>query len=1125
MPALNAPDILDHLWSQTRSAYLDNPLPALFKEKLAALLSRNSSVEYCLMCHASNLRALGMSAAEVLHLLEAPAPSYERLQDCLDDLEIDREGTWPAAGSAREAAILSCCVAIYNNPHMSSCRAGLKRTLQPRLFQYLTIYLAYNRTALNWAEMNPEILAQDDQRVKRDFAPLIQDEPRLHAFFKDQPTQTSFETQRQLADFFLQAPMPMVILLGPEHRFLIANAPYEEFIGRKATGRTVAEVFSVEEAGSFIKLLDQVFKTGVPYTGKELPFTSADASGRLVRYYVDIGYYPFREDDGTIKGILAFVRDVTKSYMDRVALIEAKRQLNEALEAASMVTWKLDLASERVVFSEGSQALFGQQINQNIYDAGNSIVHPQDRDRLNRDWAEAVKECKPFYHEYRTLNADGEIRWFFSRGNIALDDEGKPIALRGIQGDISGIRQAQSQLNTERVLARRELAKANSLLRSALSAAHIETWSVDLLSQTLTWSAGMAKVFGFEGQLTLERALAFPRVHPDDLEQVRVANAQSYEPGGQGHYTAQYRVVRPDGGLSWVEVAGQSFFSESNGQKIATEFSGIMVDVTERMTAREELLRSRDAEAETRRRLQEKDLRLTLALESGRIGTWDLNPNTKHLNWSPRAAEIFGNPDRLSLSFAQFIDIIHADDRERVIAAVERALAPESDGRYEIEYRIYWPSGQVRIISASGQSRLNEFVGIILDITARKALEKDLVDAKSEAERANEIKSAFLANMSHEIRSPLGSIVGFSDLLKASDLSRTDVMQYVSVIDRNAAHLLRIIDDILDLAKVEAGKMQIEHLDFSLIELIADFSSLMVFRARDKGIEFEVRLPENLPSHINSDPTRIRQILTNVIGNAIKFTHRGGVRLEVQLEDTRPSAQLTFRVVDTGAGISAAQSEKLFQAFEQADVSTTRKFGGTGLGLVLTRRLTKALGGRFYLEQSAPREGSTFVACVAVQIPAESKMVRVNADRDLSVKRKVVASPSGRGLDGLKILVVDDSPDNQDLFKLLLTKAGAQIELAQNGQVGVDLALSDSFDVVLMDVQMPVMDGHQATRILRERGYKVPIIALTAHAMVEERERAARSGFTDFLSKPVGRDALIDMVSRFSTATLTDSTK
>lgn len=253
-----------------------------------------------------------------------------------------------------------------------------------------------------------------------------------------------------------------------------------------------------------------------------------------------------------------------------------------------------------------------------------------------------------------------------------------------------------------------------------------------------------------------------------------------------------------------------------------------------------------------------------------------------------------------------------------------------------------------------------------------------------------------------------------------------------------------------------------------------------------------------------SDPTRIRQILNNVVGNAIKFTPRGLVQLSIALCEDR----LVFTVSDTGVGIEPEQLPKLFEPFMQADASTTRRFGGTGLGLALTKRLSEALGGSFKLERSTPGLGSVFVARVKVEVPQDQHVTEHTPVKPMKKIR----------LDGTRVLVVEDSTDNQALFSLILKTAGASVDIANDGYEGINLARTNDYDVILMDVQMPKMDGHQATQTLRSTGYKVPIVALTAHAMNEERERARTSGFTDYLSKPVSRDELLAMVSKFRPA-------
>ncbi|MBC7659256.1 MAG: response regulator [Chitinophagaceae bacterium] len=401
------------------------------------------------------------------------------------------------------------------------------------------------------------------------------------------------------------------------------------------------------------------------------------------------------------------------------------------------------------------------------------------------------------------------------------------------------------------------------------------------------------------------------------------------------------------------------------------------------------------------------------------------------------------------------------------------------------------------------------------EIGERVRIEQELRLAKKAADAASRAKTAFLANMSHEIRTPLGAILGFSELLSADDQTQFDRQESLEVIQRNGQLLTSIISDILDLTKVESGHLEVEKSRIHLRSLFEETRCSLSLLANEKGLALQVNFQEGLPLYIETDPLRLKQILINIIGNAIKFTVRGNVSVDVERGARDGETDLIrINVRDTGRGLTHAEAEQLFGAFVQADVSTTRNFGGTGLGLKLSRELARALGGDVSLVETRHKFGSTFevtldsgVTCQALLEPLESVPA---TDTPLLAPRD-----SGKILEGLSILVVEDAPDNQLLLSRILRLEGALFDVADNGRIGVEKARKKDFDIILMDVQMPVMDGFEAMHELRESGYTKPIIALTAHAMREERERCLVHGFNDYMSKPIDRVKLRDTLLRF----------
>jgi PAS domain S-box-containing protein len=550
--------------------------------------------------------------------------------------------------------------------------------------------------------------------------------------------------------------------------------------------------------------------------------------------------------------------------------------------------------------------------------------------------------------------------------------------------------------------------------------------------------------------------------------------------------------------------------------------------------------------------LQHSKERFRLLSESVPTGVFETDPSGRCVYANSAWRHIL----RLSLRDSvqgEWLEHIHPQERETIAAAWRQAMADEA--AYEVECRLATPDGSTRWI----QARINpvrsdaglSFVGALEDITGRKQSEQELTRyaeslretrehlandserlsqlvqelelAKAHAEEGTRAKSEFLANMSHEIRTPMTAVLGYTDVLLEQTADRPELQDSLQTVKRNAEFLLEIINDILDLSKIEAGKLEIEQVRCSPRQIAGDVLSLMQLRARNKRVRLELHADGPLPQSVDSDPTRLRQILINLVSNAVKFTPEGTVRLGLRYVPpsaaTDGSGHLAFDVTDTGIGMSAEVLHKLFRPFTQADTSTTRQFGGTGLGLTICKRFAEMMGGDIAVS-STPGQGSTFT----VTLPARNALgiaEQVSTGEPPASPANVaphVASASSPPL-ACHILLAEDGPDNQKLIAFLLRKAGATVTIVENGQLALEQALAAAatptpFDVILMDMQMPVLDGYNATRRLRIAGYTGPIVALTAHAMSGDRERCLTVGCTDYATKPIHRAALIETLHR-----------
>jgi PAS domain S-box-containing protein len=519
-------------------------------------------------------------------------------------------------------------------------------------------------------------------------------------------------------------------------------------------------------------------------------------------------------------------------------------------------------------------------------------------------------------------------------------------------------------------------------------------------------------------------------------------------------------------------------------------------DITERVRAEE-----RQGAAMTK--LRETEERWQLAIASTEAGVWDWNVRTGELFYSGRWRALFGYEHRETpRTPREVLDLVHPDDRARVRRETQRLLRRKS-ALFRCEYRMRRADGIYLWILAHAKAqfdakgRATRMIGTLSDISERKRVEAQVVEAKEAAERANQAKSDFLAMMSHEIRTPLNGVLGFADLLAETALASRQ-REFVQVIRQSGANLLHVLNDILDYSKIESGKLALDAQPAALRELLAAAVETFRASANAKQIELVCEMDAALPEVVLVDAVRLRQVLTNLVSNAVKFTERGCVSLRATVEGlVDDHVEAVFFVADTGIGIPAEAAARLFEPFEQLDGSMARRFGGTGLGLAIVRRLVGMMNGRILLESEHGR-GSTFT--VSLRLPV------ISATADSLVSAPAV-KPT-RASQALSILIVEDNAVNRRLVRLMLERLGYAPDEAPDGPAAVENAGRRAYDVVLMDIQMPGMDGYEAAKKIRELRPRAQIVALTAHALPGDRARSSAEGMRAHLAKPVRSDEL-----------------
>jgi two-component system sensor histidine kinase/response regulator len=843
-------------------------------------------------------------------------------------------------------------------------------------------------------------------------------------------------------------------------------------------------------------------------------------------------------------------------------------------------------------------------------------VHPEDLEGVVDALSAAVVSGAGYQLEYRTLLASGETRWLAGRGQVLLAADGYDSRAIGTITDV-----------TERKHLEDKLLYATESLNIAQAAAGVATFDFDFKRNGRICSDNFYEILGISANTNLENLNdVLAQVHPDDFAVVRSAPLATtpLEPS----YRCEYRVRLDDGGERWIaEKARVTHDKAGQIERIA----GALVDITD-------LKLIKAALGSTENRLER-------ALRGMKDGLWEIDLLTNTSWYGLHFYELLGyTAEELTNSRERFTALIHADDRAQVSENLNAHL--EQGTEFDIEYRVKHKAGHYEWIRSHGQAERAadgtpvRLAGAMQLITDRKMAEQATVEAKLAAEAANRAKSSFLANLSHEIRTPMNGVIGMAQILSETPLDGTQ-REYLDIIRSSAKALLSLINDVLDLSKIEADRLELENVEFDLIHLLYETVAATALATAAKGIELLVTAEPSVPVMVCADPGRLRQIILNLIGNAVKFTHEGHIAMHAAA-DVAADGQiiLTLEITDTGIGIPADKLDRLFKSFSQIDASTTRYYGGTGLGLSIVKRLAELMGGEVGVRSEAGK-GSTFWVRVHVESakaqPARElvgKGRRVLIVDDLGPSRVSLTKkltlfgfetvavssvdealtsisqdsafdlvladehmPMRGGLDllsvlrtdarfpklplillslfgaehdtaerehrpdaiglkpiraaalatlvdqvltgktphaamfkatsaatptfqGSKILLVEDNPVNQRVAQRTLQKLAAEVTVANNGAEALEHIATTQFDAVLMDCQMPVMDGFTATRRVRELERvgglrRLPIIALTANVMSEDREHCVAAGMDAHLGKPIEPGQLVDTLSRY----------
>ncbi|MCB1954472.1 MAG: PAS domain-containing protein [Rhodocyclaceae bacterium] len=804
---------------------------------------------------------------------------------------------------------------------------------------------------------------------------------------------------------------------------------------------------------------------------------------------------PYRTIDDRIDGVVLTFVDITELKRMEADLRDSEERLRFALDAASDGLWDWDIGTDKVFRSPRYYELVGRrpEEGQDNFEFFKSTVDPRDLEQcLAVIGAHRKGDRSSIDFQYRLAAAGEGVRWMRARGRaVARDSEGQALRIVGTLSDVTHQRQIEEQLRENQ-----------ARMQQAEALASMGAWDFDLVTKNVWWSDETFRIFGLPPDgppVTFDRFLE--RVHPEDRARVSAAYSGSLK-DGSGGYEIEHRVVLDDGVVRTV-LERCAHVRDASG--LAVRSFGMVMDVTAQREAEQHIYKLSQLVEQSPSQILITDLQPRVEFVNEALIRQSGYSREELLGQNPRMLSAGKTPD------ATYEALWSVLSRGEVWKG--ELLERHKDGSEFLSRVVISP-----ILDRSGKTA--NYVAVYEDITEQKRTQEeleqhrahlqelvdertaDLVEATEQAKAANVAKSAFLANMSHEIRTPLNGVLGMAHLLRKTVVDQRQ-STYLDTIERSGRHLLSVLNDILDLSKIEAGKFLLCEANFSLAELLGELAGIYGPLAEEKGVAFQVE-PDDAPESLRGDSGRLRQALVNYLGNAIKFTSEGSITLSVRVEsEDEAGYRMRFEVQDTGIGIRPDDQARLFRTFEQADQSLTREHGGTGLGLAITRRIAELMGGESGVESTLGR-GSRFWISVLLGRGSND-----DADHGAPSVSEAILQLQARH-SGRRILLVEDEPVNQAVATELLEDVGLMVDLAGDGLQSVAMAAAQDYPVILMDMQMPNLDGLDATRQIRALPGRAdtPIIAMTANAYSEDAQRCMEAGMSDFLSKPVSPDVL-----------------